>query len=362
MRLAMRAKLWIPVLAVVVVVLGGGLALQRWLFRVELRDEPSGRFDIRFRWGRPAEVTSDKDRDGMWDSRALLQDDESAMSLSPLEFWDDEDLDGRVEIHAVLTGPPHHPGMLWEVDTDGDGHYDTRMTGVKAEQAYRDWLDRRVDRVPELFPKPDPQALAGAGATDWHVYECPPISLRGEGVVTVSRRLEMLAGAETVRVDSFVLLFEAAVELVADLTTWDGGGTWVVAAVPDVERGEMRLMFLVEQSTKYLGPKHPRRKNAEDLTFIASTTELPWLAAYERRAAEGFQPGQRNALAVPHIRHIRYRRRQGLERGPLRPLTAPIGAIGAGSDDSDDLAGGRQVGSGAKAGDLDDPAGSAGAG
>lgn len=306
----MRTKLWVSASAAVLVVLGGGVALQRWLFRVEPRDEPSGCFQIHYRWGRPAALTGDSDCDGVADSRSILSAGPSPMSVAPSEFWADEDSDGRFEIHAVLRGSRDHRGVLWEVDTDGDGRYDSRMTGQKADQAYWDWLGRGALMVPKLVPTPDPQVLAGARATVWHVYECPPISLRSEGVITVDKRMEILAKrhAEAATVDSFVLLFEAAVELVADLTSYDGDGTWVVAAVPDVERGEMCLMFLVDQSAD-----HPRRKDTKDLTFIASTTELPWLSAYERRAEAAFEPGRGYALAVPHIRHIRYLRRQVLE-------------------------------------------------
>ena len=140
--------------------------------------------------------------------------------------------------------------------------------------------------------------------TVWHVYECPPVA-GWEGVVSVEEHLAMLAqrGADGATVDSFVLLFEAAVEIVADLTSWEGDGTWVVAALPDLERGEMRLMFLVQQSTG-------------GLTFIASTTELPWLSAYERRAGEDFEPRRRHAQAAPHLRRIRELRRQALDHRP----------------------------------------------
>ena len=177
---------------------------------------------------------------------------------------------------------------MWEVDNDGDGHYDTRMTGQKADQAYWEWVGRRAQMVPELVPTPDPQALAGARATVWHVYECPPISLWSEGVVTVDKRLEMLTGTEAVRVDSFVLLFEAAVELVADLTSYDGDGTWVVAAVPDVERGEMCLMFLVDQSAD-----HPRRKDTQepDLHRLDHRAALAFSLRAPRRGGFPARPG-----------------------------------------------------------------------
>ena len=52
-------------------------------------------------------MTLDRNYDGAWDFRGLLLRGE--IFLSPREFWDDEDLDGRVEIHAVLTGSPDHP-------------------------------------------------------------------------------------------------------------------------------------------------------------------------------------------------------------------------------------------------------------
>jgi len=141
--------------------------------------------------------------------------------------------------------------------------------------------------------------------TVWHVYECPAIA-GWEGVVSAEEHVVMLAdrGADAAAIDSFVLRYEAAIEIVADLTSWAGNGTWVVAALPDVERGQMRMMFVVQQ------------READDPAFIASTTELPSLAAYERLPDASFQPGQRHALAAPYLRRIREVRRNALERRP----------------------------------------------
>jgi len=144
-----------------------------------------------------------------------------------------------------------------------------------------------------------------ARTTVWHIYECPPL-VGWEGVVSVEEHVTMLAdrGADAATVDSFILRFEAAIEIVADLTTWDGHGTWVVAALPDIELGEMKMMFVVQ------------RREGDGPAFIASTTELPWLAAYERLSDASFQPRQRHAIAAPYLRRIREVRRNALKRRP----------------------------------------------
>lgn len=141
--------------------------------------------------------------------------------------------------------------------------------------------------------------------TVWHVYECPAIA-GWEGVVSVEEYVTMLAdrGTDAATIDSFVLRYEAAIEAVADLTSWEGDGTWVVAALPDVERGQMCMMLVVQQ------------READGPAFIASTIELPSLAAYERLPDASFQPGQRGALAAPYLRRIREVRRTALERRP----------------------------------------------
>ncbi|MFV2074388.1 MAG: hypothetical protein ACC742_17320 [Thermoanaerobaculales bacterium] len=139
--------------------------------------------------------------------------------------------------------------------------------------------------------------------TLWNIYQCPPL-VEWEGVVSVEEYVAMLAdrGESAVTIDSFVLRFEAAIELVADLTSWDGNGTWVVAALPDVELGQMMMMFVVQ------------RPEGDRPAFIASTTELPWLAAYERLPDDSFQPRQRHAIAAPYLRRIREVRRNALKR------------------------------------------------
>lgn len=144
-----------------------------------------------------------------------------------------------------------------------------------------------------------------ARTTVWHIYECPPL-VGWEGVVSVEEHVVMLAdrGVDAGAIDSFVLRFEAAIEAVADLTAWEGQGTWVVAALPDIEHGQMRMMFVVQQ------------READGPAFIASTAELPWLAAYERLPDASFQPRQRHVFAAPYLRRIREVRRNALERRP----------------------------------------------
>lgn len=139
--------------------------------------------------------------------------------------------------------------------------------------------------------------------TVWSIYQCPPL-VEWEGVVSVEEYVAMLAdrGEPAVAIDSFILRFEAAIELVADLTTWDGDGTWVVAALPDIELAQMMMMFVVQ------------RREGDRPAFIASTTELPWLAGYERLPDDSFQPRQRHEIAAPYLRRIREVRRNALKR------------------------------------------------
>lgn len=138
--------------------------------------------------------------------------------------------------------------------------------------------------------------------TEWSVYECPAVA-GWEGVVSAEEHLMVLAGrgADTETVDSFVLLLEAAVEGVADLTSWDGKGTWLVTALPDVGHREMRMMLVVTSGER---------------TYIASTTELPWLAEHERRAGESFRPRPRSGPVSAQLRRFRELRRQALADRP----------------------------------------------
>jgi hypothetical protein len=137
--------------------------------------------------------------------------------------------------------------------------------------------------------------------TVWHVYECPPTD-EWEGTAGIEEHITMLGerGEEVGTIESFVLLFEQAVRAVADLTSWEGDGTWMVSALPNAERREMRPFFLIKQRTN-------------GMTFIASTTELPWLAAYERLPGDDYKPKQHPG-AQAHITRIREVERRVIER------------------------------------------------
>ncbi len=143
--------------------------------------------------------------------------------------------------------------------------------------------------------------------TVWHIYECPPID-EWQGVVGIEEHVTMLGerAEEIGDIEGFVLLFEKAVRAVADLTSREGDGAWVVSALPDVELREMQPFFLVKQ-----------QNNGK--TFIASTVELPWLAPFERLPGDDFQPSQ-HPYAKAYITHIRDVERRVIERRRGSPI------------------------------------------
>lgn len=100
----------------------------------------------------------------------------------------------------------------------------------------------------------------------WHVYECPPVDC-WNGAVGVEEYMVLLGERGIVgdnEIEVFVELFEGAVKAVAEMTLWEGDGTWWLSAIPDVERAIMWMMFLIKQQNN-------------GTTFIASMVELPWL-------------------------------------------------------------------------------------
>jgi len=137
--------------------------------------------------------------------------------------------------------------------------------------------------------------------TIWCAYECPPID-EWEGTIGVEEYLSVLSErGETIQaIEDFVLVFEGGVRVIADLTTWEGDGTWMVSTLPDVVQRQMRVMFYIKQ-----------RNNGT--VFIASTAELPWLARYERKPGDDFQP-QIHPSAQASIKRIRQVEREVIDR------------------------------------------------
>ena len=145
-----RRLLWILGGTVLVLV---AVCFSAWLFRVERGDGPAGAYEVHFRWGKPGVFLLDRNHDGVWDYRAIVRRREG-LSGPPSEFWDDEDFDGRFELHVLLgdwVGQDSQPVTAFEIDTDGDGTYETVLTGVDAEKAMREWYRRRASKDEQPF-------------------------------------------------------------------------------------------------------------------------------------------------------------------------------------------------------------------
>lgn len=127
------------------------LCLSAWLFRVERGNSSSGTYELHYRWGKPRVILLDRNHDGVWNYRAIVKR-RGGLSVSPSEFWDDEDFDGRFELHVLLgdwVDQDSQPVTAFEIDTDGNGAYDTVLMGVDAEKAMREWYRRRAFKYEE---------------------------------------------------------------------------------------------------------------------------------------------------------------------------------------------------------------------
>lgn len=140
------------------------VCLSVWLFRIERGDSSSGAYELHYRWGKPRVFLLDRNHDGVWDYRAIVERG-GALSVPPSEFWDDEDFDGRFELHVLLgdwVDQDSQPVTAFEIDTDGNGTYETVLTGVDAEKAMRDWHRRRAFKYEQLSPeKMNPRVREG---------------------------------------------------------------------------------------------------------------------------------------------------------------------------------------------------------
>ena len=99
-------------------------------------------------------------------------------------------------------------------------------------------------------------------------------------------------GIDVDEIEVFVELFEGAVKAVAEMTLWEGDGTWSLSAIPDVERAIMWMMFLIKQQNN-------------GTTFIASMVELPWLEEWRCRKPRS-EPGDdsRSAFYIERLRTL----------------------------------------------------------
>jgi len=128
-------RLWVSaVLAILLLV----SLLLLFLFRAQTVDNAAlGVITIKYRWGRPFEILADSNRDGKVDYRALVSAPFGAISThtsSALEYWEDADLDGHFERHAILE---QGRISILEIDEDADGVYEKALTGEDARLFYQ---------------------------------------------------------------------------------------------------------------------------------------------------------------------------------------------------------------------------------
>ena len=104
------------------------------LFRTVTVNNPAlGVFYYKYSWGGPDMLLVDTNRDGEVDIRASYRGSKD-FSDGGHEYWEDRNFDGSFEIHVF-----HHNSSISriEIDTDGDGAYDTELLGAKAREYYR---------------------------------------------------------------------------------------------------------------------------------------------------------------------------------------------------------------------------------
>lgn len=122
-----------------------------YLFRMQVIDNPAlGIITVRYRWGRPYEITADSNRDGEADYRGFVDAPFGSIATHtaiPTEYWEDSDYDGCFESHVVLESGSI---IFVEVDVDKDGRYEETLTGREATNFYESKLKGRVEHfVPD---------------------------------------------------------------------------------------------------------------------------------------------------------------------------------------------------------------------
>lgn len=124
-------------LFIVGITLASATAAYFYLFREECLWPRAGQeMCCEYAWGYPRAVTLDVNADGAIDFYSNLIAPFGAYSshtAMPVEFWDDENLDGTIDIHALLQNGTI---VMLEVDDDSDGRYDRTVIGRDAENYY----------------------------------------------------------------------------------------------------------------------------------------------------------------------------------------------------------------------------------
>jgi hypothetical protein len=131
-----------------VVLLVAAIGATIYLFRGVSEETPDyGTIYYRYRWGRPHEVRVDINRDGIIEYRAIVPG-VIGSDVVPLETWQDPDSRGSFRYHVLFKGG--EPSVV-EEDSDGDGTFETRMTGDEA----RTFVARTLSHTNAHAPTPE---------------------------------------------------------------------------------------------------------------------------------------------------------------------------------------------------------------
>jgi hypothetical protein len=100
-----------------------------YLFRNASEESPNyGTIHYRYRWGKPHEIQVDLNRDGIIEYQAIVPG-VIGSDVVPIETWQDSDSRGSFRYHVLFKESV--PSVV-EEDSDGDGMFETRMTGEEA--------------------------------------------------------------------------------------------------------------------------------------------------------------------------------------------------------------------------------------
>lgn len=129
----------------------------------------------------------------------------------------------------------------------------------------------------------------------WSLYQAPAMwSWDGALELEVYLRALGSSGKSVSDAESLCDRFHSAARTVGQFTVWDGDGVWRLTGLPDAIVKGTHLVFIVTQQR-------------DDLTFIASELELPWLE--EWRCPRWEQPressDQRDQAIAAHIQRAR---------------------------------------------------------
>ena len=129
-------KTWLALGAGVILVCVGSA----YLFRQKtLHTDVWGDIRLVWRWGKAAEQWVDWDKDGMEDSLLVYHRWSTQFSTHevPDEILDDTLRRGRFDLHVTFAD-----GVVrvLQRDHDGDGHFEERLAGEEAREAYSRYL------------------------------------------------------------------------------------------------------------------------------------------------------------------------------------------------------------------------------